>query len=498
MRAWVLAVCVLAAAAACTTRRPPRTGADLVVTHARVWTGDPLQPTADAVAVVGDRIVDVGSTDEIDHWRAPSTTVIEAAGRLVVPGFNDPHVHLVEGGAQLDSVDLRDADSSIELTRRIGERAKTKPGEWILGGGWDEQRWAPAELPTRRLIDERTNGTPVFVVRYDRRAALANSAAFGRAGITEHTPDPPGGVIVRDAQGMPTGVLRDAAMDLVARAVPKMTPERRTRAVRRAMQLAASVGVTSVHDMSPSYDDIAVYADLANRRELTVRIYAAPPDTGWYDQAKLGLHRGFGSPWLRLGAVHAAFDPALPSGEQRTRLMAADHAGLQLCLEASSARDATAALSLLGDLVRVEGDRDRRLRIEHAEHADASEVAHFVERKAIASIDANTPEEFARFAHVSGTRVAIGSDWPSAPLNPFARLSPAAAYGTVPVALSAFTSGPAFAEFQESDKGTIARGKLADLVILSDDLLAIAAPRIAEVRVLTTIAGGRVVHQRNP
>jgi predicted amidohydrolase YtcJ len=496
MAARALLVLALACSAACKGPAPP--GADLVITHANVWTGDPARPTAEAIAVIGDRIVDVGAAAAIDRRRGSSTTVIDAERRLVVAGFNDAHVHFVDGGTWLAGVDLRDADSPAEFARRIGERAKTKPGQWILGGAWDERRWAQAELPTRQLIDDRTNGTPVFVTREGGRIALANSAALGRAGITEHTPDPPGGTIVRDANGMPTGIFKDAALDLFAQTIPNMTSAQRVQAVKRAMQYAASMGVTSVHDMAPSYEDLAVYADLANRRELTVRIYAAPAEAGWYDQARLGLHRAFGSPWLRLGAVHSA--PAALGGaddDRGTRLMAADHAGLQLCLEIGGERDGASALTFIADLIRADGDRDRRARIEHAEAA-ASDVRRFVELKAIASLDAGSPEEFARFADADGSRIALGSDWPSAPLNPLVRLSAAAASAKVPAALAAYTSGPAFAEFQDAEKGTLRRGALADLVILSEDLFAIAPARIRDVQVLTTIVGGRVVHQRNP
>ena len=274
-----LACCLLAilgaGAAACS--RPDHIAADLIVTNANIWTGEPRMPRASAVAVIGDRFVDVVDTaDAIERWRGRDTQVIDAEGRRVVPGFNDAHVHFVDGGRQLDNVDLKDAASPQEFARRLGERARAKPGEWILGGDWDDQRWNPPQLPTRALIDDVTNGTPVFVSRYDGHMGLANSAALGRAGLTERTEDPPGGVIVRDANGFPTGVLKDAAMDLVARVIPKMTVEQRTRAVKRAMEHAESLGVTSVQDMNPTYDDVAVYADLANRGELTVRIYAAP------------------------------------------------------------------------------------------------------------------------------------------------------------------------------------------------------------------------------
>jgi predicted amidohydrolase YtcJ len=242
-----IAACCLASTIAAGCSRSPRLAADLVIVRANVWTGDPLQPAAEAVAIVGDRIADVGSAGDIERWRGGTTTVVDAGGRRLVPGFNDAHVHFVDGGTGLDNVDLKDADTLAEFARRIAERAKVKPGEWILGGEWDDRLWTPAALPTRHLIDARTNGTPVFVSRYDGKMALANSAALGRAGITEKTPDPAGGAIVRDAHGFPTGVLQDAGAAAarreagaracgVARRHERAGPEselRRRRRVRR-------------------------------------------------------------------------------------------------------------------------------------------------------------------------------------------------------------------------------------------------------------------------
>ncbi|HMF97167.1 MAG TPA: amidohydrolase [Vicinamibacterales bacterium] len=538
--------------------RSARLAADLVVTGANVWTGDSRRPTAAAVAVIGDRIVDVGSASDIEPWRGSATTVLDAEGRRLLPGFNDAHVHFVDGGVQLENVDLRDADSQTEFARRIGERARAKPGEWIIGGEWDDQRWSPADLPTRQLIDDRTNGTPVFVSRYDGHMALANSAALGRAAVTEATTDPPGGAIVRDARGFPTGILKDAAMDLVARVIPKMMPEQRLRAVKRALEHAESLGVTSVQDMNPSYEDVAVYAELAARGELTTRIYAAPMETAWYDQAKIGLRRGFGSPWLRIGAVKGYADGSLGSttayffqpyldapqtrgllsdemqdiNQMRTRLMAADHAGLQLCIHAIGDAGISQILDLFGDIVRANGERDRRFRIEHAQHIAPRDFDRFAQLKTVASVQPYHAIDDGRWAERrigperikttyafrtlldKGVRLALGTDWTVAPLNPMLTLYAATTRATldgknpdgwvreqkitVEEAVTAYTAGSAFAEFQEREKGTIARGQLADMVILSDDIFGIAPVRIKDVKVLTTIVGGRIVHQRNP
>ena len=494
----MLVMLIVTSAIAIGCSRPSRLAADLVVTHASIWTGSHAQPFATAVAIIGDRIVDVGNADEIERWRGANTTVLDAEGRLVVPGFNDAHVRLLDGGARLENVDLSDAGSQAEFARRINARAKAKPGEWVVGGDWDERQWTPPVLPTRYLIDDITNSSPVFVVRGDGRMALANAAALGRAGITETTSDPPGGAIVRGANGFPTGVLQGAAMDAVIRVIPAMTAEQRLHAAKRALELAASLGVTSVQDINTAYDDIAAYANLANRHELTVRISTAPDEAGWYDQAKLGVHRAFGSAWLRIGTVRARVDGASDVIEKRTRLMAADHAGLQVLVDATGDGPASHALDLFDDLARANGGRDRRFRIDGSRIVTA-DLDRLASLDAIASLTLHSAGATLRPLIEKRIRVALGSGWPAAPLNPMLALSAAITRGlTADEALSAYTRGSAFAEFQENEKGAIARGMLADLVILSGDILAIPAAGIKDVQVLTTIVGGAIVHQRKP
>jgi predicted amidohydrolase YtcJ len=554
-RPWVAIAIMAVNVTACSPRSP--SAADIVVMRARVWTGDAARPEAKGVAMIADRIVAVGGADEIELWRGPTTRVIDAGGRLVVPGFNDAHVHFADGGGQLDEIDLKDADTPAELARRIGDRAKTTPaGEWILGGNWDDQRWSPAQLPTKEMIDALTEATPVFVNRYDGHMSLANSAAMKLAGVTSTTPDPPGGAIVRDAQGNPTGVLKDAAMNYVTRIVPAMTPARRLHAIKRALEHAASLGLTSVQDMNPAYDDIAVYADLANHGELTTRIYAAPMETGWQDQARLGIHRSFGSAWLRLGAVKGYADGSLgsttayffqpytdasgtrgllsdemqPIEQMRARMTGADKAGLQLCIHAIGDAGISRILDLFGDVTRANGDRDRRFRIEHAQHIAPADFDRFASLKVIASVQPYHAIDDGRWAerrigperikttHAfrtlldKGVRLAFGTDWQVAPLDPMLTLYAATTRATldgrnpngwvpgqklsIAEAVTAYTSGSAYAEFQEAEKGTITRGKLADLVVLSDDIFSIPAAKIKDVKVLTTIAGGRIVYQR--
>src|SRR6185503_2925062 len=311
VRATVLALVIFFCISLTAQTRP---AADLIITNAKIWTVDKARPQAEALAIVGERIVAVGSAADMDVWHGPQTKVVDAQGRLLLPGFNDAHVHFVDGGEHLQEVQLKNTTTPQEFAERIAQRAKKTPkGEWVTGGDWDEQKWSPAELPTRQLIDPVTPNTPVFVNRYDGHESLANSVALGLANITAKTPDPPGGEIIRDAQGNPTGVLRDAAQDLVAKVMPPMSHTRRMRAIKQAMDYAASLGVTSVQDMNPSYDDVKAYSELQEKGQLTLRIYVAPMETEWKDQAKIGIRHAFGTPLLRMGGVKGYADGSLGS-----------------------------------------------------------------------------------------------------------------------------------------------------------------------------------------
>src|SRR5438477_2329634 len=371
---------------------PP--AADLVIRNAKIGTVDKSRPTAEAVAVLGDRIVAVGSNHQIEAWQGAHTRVIDVAGKLLLPGFNDAHVHFVDGGMSLDNVQLNDVTNSEEFARRIAERAQaTSPGEWLVGGDWDETKWNPARMPTKELIDLTTPDTPVFVSRYDGHMALANSVTLRLAGVTAKTPDPPGGVIVRDAHGNPTGALKDAAMDYVYKVLPPLSHEQRLKAVKRALAHAASLGVTSVQHMNPDYADIAVYDELLQRGELTARIYAAPLIPQVDDQVKIGIRHAFGGPFLRIGALKAYADGSLGSGTayffepfsnqpdnrgllsdemhpvslMRDRMMKADAAGLQLCTHAIGDQAISMILDIYSEITQAHGEADRRFRIEHAQ-----------------------------------------------------------------------------------------------------------------------------------
>jgi len=242
---------------------------------------DPQHPRAEAVAIHGGRIVVVGSDAEIAKWIGPATKKIDAQGKSVLPGFIDSHVHFSSGGREISSVQLRDASTPKEFARRIGDQAKKlAKGEWMLGGTWDHELWGGTPLPCHDWVDALTPNNPIFVSRYDGHMAMANMLALQLAGITRETKDPPGGTVVRDKDGDPTGLLKDAAMDLVYRVIPPPSQEQLLQMIHAAMDEARRFGVTSIHDIS-STEDVRAYQTLAARGELTLRIYCITPLPQW-------------------------------------------------------------------------------------------------------------------------------------------------------------------------------------------------------------------------
>jgi len=284
--------------------QPSSLAPDLLILNAALHTLDPAQPTAEAVAVMGNRIVAVGSTSELRPLASSKTRVFDAHQNSVLPGFNDAHVHFLTGGFSLSNVDLRDANSPQEMARRLREYArKLSKGRWILGGDWDHEKWPGAPLPTREMIDAATSDHPVFINRLDGHMALANTLALKLAGISKETKDPPGGVVVRDAEtGEPTGILKDAAEVLVERAIPEKTFDEKHSAALAATEHAASKGVTSLTDMSAD-NDVGLYQYMLERGELKTRIYAIRSITSWETLGKTGVRAGFGNDVLRLGGL---------------------------------------------------------------------------------------------------------------------------------------------------------------------------------------------------
>ena len=529
---------------------------DLLIVNAVVRTMDPAKPTADAIAIYGNRIVSVGSNEEIRKMASSSTRIVDAKGRLVLPGFNDAHVHFMTGGFQLSSVDLRDANSPQEFADRIKAfAAKVPSGRWIKGGDWDHERWPNAKLPTKELIDSFTKDTPVFVNRLDGHMALANTTALKLAGVTRETIDPPGGLIVRDPKtGEPTGILKDAAQDFVWKVIPPASFEEKLAAARAATNYAASLGVTSVQDVLAG-DDVGVYQTLLDRGELKTRIYAVTPLPVWERLARTGVKAHFGSEMLRVGALKGFADGSLgsttalfdepyrdepntsglpgsemfPEGAMLGRVRDADRAGLQVFIHAIGDKANDLILSIFEQVERENGARDRRFRIEHAQHLHPRDIQRFARDKVIASMQPYHAIDDGRWAEKrigserakttyafrslldAGATLAFGTDWTVAPLNPILTLYAATTRRTIDgknpngwvpeqkitieEAVRAYTVGSAFAEFQDTAKGTISPGKLADLVILSQDVFKIDAKEIENVKVLLTMLDGRVVYE---
>jgi len=530
---------------------------DLLVLDATVRTMDTNQPLAEAVAVCGNRIAAIGSTADLRHLAGPKTRVIEAQGRLVLPGFNDAHVHFLSGGLQLASVDLRPANSPQELASRLADYAAKQPaGRWITGGDWDHERWPGAPLPTKELIDQATPKNPVLVNRLDGHMALANSVALKLAGATRDTKDPPGGLIVRDPNtGEPTGILKDAAMGLVSRHVPSATREEKLAAARAATAHAARLGVTSVQDMSGG-EDVGIYQELLARGELNTRIYTAWPLPAWEKLGQTGLRAAFGDARLRVGALKGFADGSLgsstalffepyadapatrglpaeemfPAGAMLQRILAADRAGLQVMVHAIGDCANAEMLAIFEQVAATNGARDRRFRIEHAQHLRQQDVPRFARAGVIASMQPYHCADDGRWAEKrlgperckgtyafrslldAGAVLAFGSDWTVAPLDPLQGIAAAVTRrtldgkhpgGWVPAqkitiaeAVRAFTVGAAFAEFQEQTKGTLTPGKLADLVMLDRDIFRIDPAEIQNARVLLTVMDGRVVFEQ--
>ena len=529
--------------------------ADLVVVNARVRTMDEKRPAAAAVAVYGNRVVAVGSTAEVRSLAGARTRVVDAGGRLVLPGFNDSHVHFLSGGFQLASVDLRDAATTQEFAERVRQFAQKIPrGRWITGGDWDHERWPGAALPTRELIDAFTPDTPVFVSRLDGHMALANSLALKLAGVTRETPDPPGGLIVRDPKtNEPTGVLKDAAMSYVYKVIPDASFEEKLIAARAATEHAARNGVTSVQDMSAG-NDVGVYQTLLERGELKTRVYAVSPLPAWERLANTGVHARFGNDVLRIGGLKGFSDGSLgsttalffepyldapgtrgllgdemqPEGAMPERVRQADRYGLQVMIHAIGDAANDRILSIYEQVAKENGERDRRFRIEHAQHLRPQDIRRFGRLRVIASMQPYHCIDDGRWAEKrigptrargtyafrslldSGAVLAFGSDWTVAPISPLLGIYAAVTRRTldgkhpggwvpeqkitVEEAARAYTVGSAFAEFADDAKGTITTGKLADMVILSDDIFTIDPVRIETVQVVMTIMDGKIIY----
>jgi predicted amidohydrolase YtcJ len=528
---------------------------DLLIVNASIHTMDTVRPTAEAIVIHGQRILALGTTSELRGLAGPRTRVVDAHRNTVLPGFNDAHTHFLTGGFSLADVDLRAAQSPEEMARLLGDYTRKLPkGRWVLGGNWDHERWPGAPLPTKEMIDAATPDHPVFVNRLDGHMALANSLALKLAAITKNTPDPAGGVIVRNpATGEPTGVLKDAAEALIERVVPAKSLGEKYSAALAATAHAAELGVTSLADMSAD-EDVGLYQLMLERGELKTRIYAIRSIVSWEVLAKSGVRAAFGSDMLRIGGLKGfadgslgsstalffepysdtpntrglLFDQMLPEGAMRQRVQAADQHGLQVMIHAIGDEANLRILDLYREVAERNDARDRRFRIEHAQHLRASEIPRFGGQKVIASMQPYHAADDGRWCEKrlgpdrskgsyvfrslldAGAVLAFGSDWPVAPLNPLLGIKAAVTRqkldgkrpnGWLPMqkialdeALRAFTFGSAYAEFSEPVKGTLTPGKLADLVVLDRDLYKTDPTTIDQARVVLTIMDGKVVY----
>ena len=531
--------------------------ADIVIQGGPVWTGlSTGRGQPGAVAIADGKILAVGDSAAIARYVGSQTEVLRAAGGLVTPGFADGHTHFIDGGFQLASVNLRDAATPQEFVRRVKEYAThLKPGEWVLGGDWDHTLWRGAPLPHHDWIDSVTPNNPVFVSRLDGHMALANAAAMRAAKITSATRDPVGGEIPRDARGEPIGIFKDNAEDLIDAAIPAPSTEQQDSALARALAHAASLGVTATGNMSASWANLAAYKRMERAGRMTLRISLYLPIDDWRTVADSVRRNGAGDDWVRIGGVKGYMDGSAgsrtafffepfsdsagyrglmrqPESDMRAWVGAADSAGLQIAVHAIGDRANAMILSIYDSVARAHGARDRRFRVEHAQHLRPEDIPRFGAQRVVASMQPYHAIDDGRWVEkrIGPVRIkttyafrtlldteaplAFGSDWTVAPLDPMLGVYAAVTRRTlddrnpggwvpeqkitVGEALRAYTSGNAWATFNEQKWGTLAPGRFADVVVLDRDPFAVAPESLGTIKPRYTIVGGRVVYRKQP
>ena len=528
----------------------------MLLTNGKIWTVDPSQPVAEAVAVWHGKILAVGSTADLVQLAGPATKVMDLQGKLLLPGFSDNHTHFLSGGQWLSGVKLKDAKDEREFGERLARKsAELSAGAWILDGTWDHDNWPGGNLPTAALIDQYVSDRPVFVTRYDGHMSVANSLVLKMAGIDANTPDPPGGVIVRKAgSNEPAGVLKDAAQSLVWRIVPEPSREEIEQALLAAMQEAARVGVTSLQDMNLTSETLSIYQDFLRQGKMTVRVDGRWPLFRWRDLAKLGISKNFrDGEWLKIGGLKGFVDGSLGSSTAlfyepyvqdastrgifvndpqtlRRTIIAADSSGLHIAVHAIGDSANAYLLEVFAEAIEANGGTDHRFRIEHAQHIHPNDFTRFADLGVIACVQPYHAIDDGRWAEQrigherckttypfrsfldNGVKMTFGSDWTVAPLDPILGIDAAVTRRTidganpdgwfpeqkisVEEAIEAYTLSAAFAAFDEDIKGSITPGKLADMVVLSQDILTIPANAIVNTEVLYTIVGGKVVFEK--
>jgi predicted amidohydrolase YtcJ len=527
----------------------------ILFVNGKIWTLNPVLPQAEAVVTEAGRIIYVGNTTEARAlFMTSQSKIINLNGRLMLPGFIDNHVHFSKGGSYLLGVDLRPAKSVAEFKSILKQYVATHRGEWVLYGNWDHESWETKQLPTKEMIDDFSADTPVIINRFDGHAALANSYVLKLAKIDKNTPSPNGGEIVKDPlTGEPTGVLKDAALALVYSLIPPKTAAQNKQAVERALKEARENGFTSVQDIS-FREDIAIFQGLEREGKLTCRIYTRLPIDSHEALAQTGINAGFGSEKLRMGSLKAYSDGSLGSstalffnpykqdsttkglpsdivinGNLKKWAFEADKNRLQLCVHAIGDSANALTLSLFEAIVKKNPTWDRRFRIEHSQHVRPSDIERFAKLGVIASVQPyhciddgvwaekrigsriNYTHPYKTFLN-KGVKLCMGSDFPVAPLNAIIGIYGAVTrqtvdganpFGWIPKekitiqeAIKAYTYTNAYAAFEEHEKGSIATGKLADMVVLSEDILSISPEKIKDVKVQMTIFDGKVIFER--
>jgi predicted amidohydrolase YtcJ len=542
----LLPILVLILFQACTRPDTP----DTIYTNAQIWTGDKTKPSAEALAIKDGLITAIGTTGEIGKLAGDATQIVDLQGAFVTPAFTDNHTHFLQGGAQLASINLRPAKTQAEFIQIMKSYAASfAEGGWISGGDWDHEAWG-GELPRRQWIDSVTANVPVFVSRLDGHMALANSKTLALAKIDRSTPDPVGGTIVRDEKtGEPTGVLKDEAMNLVWKVMPEPSPAEFDKMFERAQAHSLSVGVAQVHDVSSygGWNDLETYRRAEAAGKLQMRIYTFVPLSTWQRLADFVQKNGRGDDHLRWGGLKGFVDGSLGSTtawfyqpyadepnsagftvtdtlDLQKWILAADSASLHIAVHAIGDRANDWLLDVYQLAEKQNGSRDRRFRIEHAQHLSRSAIARFAQQKVIPSMQPYHCADDGRWALKrigperilttypfrslldAGAPLTFGSDWTVAPLSPLdgiwaavtrQTLDGANPGGWVPQekitveeALRCYTAGNAYAGFFEKKSGTLEVGKLADFTVLAENLLKIAPDKIKDVKVLRTVVGG--------
>ncbi len=530
----------------------------VVYLHGRIYTNDPTQPWADAMAVRDGKIRCVGKIDYIlleCGGNDPSAETIQLKGKFLMPGFNDAHVHLGSAAADMLSVQLNGVTTIEELQKRVADAvAHHKEGEWITGSGWDHTLWADKKFPNKEQLDAVAPKNPVFLVHVSGHVAVANTLALQHGEIKDDTPNPPGGMIERDADGQATGMLEeDSAMSLVSARIPDLKSDQRRRGIQMVFADAAKNGVTSVQDNS-DWSDYLVYVQLKEEGKLTLRITEWLPFMESMDHLlNLRAQGGTTDPWLKTGALKGFTDGALgsrtaamlaPYSDQpstsgiltnepeKLRAMAIerDKAGFQINFHAIGDRANRVALDIFEAVAKTNGPRDRRDRIEHAQVIAPEDLPRFAQLKVIASMQPSHETTDMRWAgsrlgpdrakgayawaslQKSGVRLAFGTDYPVEPINPMRGLyacvtrefpegGPAGGWqGQEKISLEdcirAYTSGAAYAQFEEGKKGELKPGEYADFIVLSNDLTKIPPQQYTKTTVLLTVVGGRTVYEQ--